>query len=96
MKINLEILNELQEEAMLDLSQEELENILKYENEILKKFEKVLAINTDNVMELHYPFEIQSNTLREDDETNVLSKNDILSNAPSTNGDFITITKVVK
>ncbi|WP_339021100.1 Asp-tRNA(Asn)/Glu-tRNA(Gln) amidotransferase subunit GatC [Spiroplasma endosymbiont of Atherix ibis] len=96
MKINLELLEELQEDAMLTLSKDELENILKYENDLLKKFEKVLSIDTTNVEELHYPFDISQTYLREDNKVNVLSQSEILKNAPSTEGDFLTITKVVK
>ncbi|WP_338985302.1 Asp-tRNA(Asn)/Glu-tRNA(Gln) amidotransferase subunit GatC [Spiroplasma endosymbiont of Diplazon laetatorius] len=96
MKINLELLKELQEDAMLNLTEEELKNILKYENDILHKFEKVLSINTDGVEELHYPFDIHNTHLREDGEVKVLAQEDVLRNAPSVEGDFVTITKVVK
>ncbi|ALD66025.1 Asp-tRNA(Asn)/Glu-tRNA(Gln) amidotransferase subunit GatC [Spiroplasma cantharicola] len=96
MTINLELLKELQEDAMLDLSEKELQNILKYENIILKKFEKVLLVNTDNVEEMHYPFDITTNKLREDQEVKTLPKDEILKNAPSVHDDFITIVKVVK
>ncbi len=96
MTINLELLKELQDDAMLDLSEKELQNILKYENSILKKFEKVLLVNTDNVEELHYPFDIFIKDLRDDEETKSLSKDEILKNAPSTFEDFITVVKVVK
>ncbi|QHX36365.1 Asp-tRNA(Asn)/Glu-tRNA(Gln) amidotransferase subunit GatC [Spiroplasma sp. BIUS-1] len=96
MKINLELLKELQDDVMLDLSEEELKNILKYENDILQKFEKVLSIDTEGVEELHYPFDLNKTYLREDEEISLLEKEDVLKNAPSVDGDFITITKVVK
>ncbi|AUM62366.1 Asp-tRNA(Asn)/Glu-tRNA(Gln) amidotransferase subunit GatC [Spiroplasma monobiae] len=96
MQINLELLKELQEDAMLDLTEKELQDILKVENQILKKFEKVLSVDTDGVEELHYPFDFNFTYLREDDKTQVLPQNEILRNAPSIDGDFVTITKVVK
>ncbi|AUB31174.1 Asp-tRNA(Asn)/Glu-tRNA(Gln) amidotransferase subunit GatC [Spiroplasma floricola] len=96
MKINLELLEELQEDAMLTLSKKELESILKYENDLLKKFEKVLSVDTNNVEELHYPFDILQTHLREDDKISVLPQSEILKNAPTIDGDFLTITKVVK
>ncbi|AGR40834.1 Asp-tRNA(Asn)/Glu-tRNA(Gln) amidotransferase subunit GatC [Spiroplasma taiwanense] len=96
MKINIELIKALEQDAMLDLSDEELNKILKFENDILEKFEKVFSINTDNVKELYYPFEIYNTYLREDDNTSVISKEAILSNAIDSDEDFIVIAKVVK
>ncbi|AKX33774.1 glutamyl-tRNA(Gln) amidotransferase subunit C [Spiroplasma litorale] len=95
MKINFDILKSLENDVMLDLTDEELNKILKFENEILSKFEKVLNINTDGVQQLHYCFEINNSYLRNDDETRTISKEDLLSNAPEVEDDYVIIKKVV-
>ncbi|AKU79357.1 Asp-tRNA(Asn)/Glu-tRNA(Gln) amidotransferase subunit GatC [Spiroplasma turonicum] len=96
MKINFDILKSLEDDVMLDLSDKELQDVLKVENDILNKFEKVLKINTDGIRQLHYCFDSLNIYLREDEITYSLDKKDVLSNAPEKDEDYIILKKVVK
>lgn len=95
-KMTKELINELAKDIMIKLTDEEIQQILETENTIVQRFEEVKKINTDNVEPLHYPFDVENSYLREDDDSSKISQEIILKNAPSTDGDYITITKVVK
>ncbi|ASP27882.1 glutamyl-tRNA(Gln) amidotransferase subunit C [Spiroplasma corruscae] len=95
MKINFEVLKSLEEDVMLDLSDQELNEVLKVENQILSKFEKVLKINTDGVEQMHYCFEIKNTYLRDDENSRTIPKEKVLSNAPEKDDDYIIMNKVV-
>ncbi|AHI52470.1 Asp-tRNA(Asn)/Glu-tRNA(Gln) amidotransferase subunit GatC [Spiroplasma culicicola] len=96
MKINKEFILELAEDVMLELTDEEAEEITSFENDILEKFEKVFAINTDNVRESHYPFDYNNTYLREDDEIRTIDREMLLKNAPKHEEGYVVIEKVVK
>lgn len=93
---NNEYYKNLAEDVMLEFTDTEIEEIAKNDDELKKLFTKVTKINTKNVKPLFYPYDKIHNFLRNDDETSVLDQMVILNNAPSVDGDFVTIVKVVK
>lgn len=96
MKNNLEdIIDDLANDIMLEFNDEDKKEFLNLEQELEEKFAKVTNINTDGVEPLFFPFELTNSHLREDDQFEVLEKDDVLRNAPSISGDYISIVKVV-
>jgi aspartyl-tRNA(Asn)/glutamyl-tRNA(Gln) amidotransferase subunit C len=95
-QIKYETVLELADDIMLELSESEIQVILATDKSLKEKFEKVTSINAQNVEPLFYPFENAHTFLREDEEINTVKQADVLANAPSTDGEYITIVKVVK
>ncbi|AHI53520.1 glutamyl-tRNA(Gln) amidotransferase subunit C [Spiroplasma sabaudiense Ar-1343] len=95
-KISPNLVKELANDIMLDISDDEALDIYNTESSLKKKFAKVLKINTDNVEPMYYPFETNFIGMREDEVMSTNNQKEVLANAPSTEGDFITIVKVVK
>ncbi|AAT75517.1 Glu-tRNA amidotransferase subunit C [Mesoplasma florum L1] len=87
---------ELAQDSMLRFSDAEIEEIVAKQEDLKKEFEKVLKIDTRNVKPLFYPYDDIHSYLREDEETTTIDQTIILSNAPTSEGDFVTIKKVVK
>ncbi|AUF83806.1 glutamyl-tRNA amidotransferase [Mesoplasma syrphidae] len=95
-QINYKTVLELAEDIMLELSEAEIQVILATDKSLKTKFEKVTSVNTDNVEPLFYPFDKNHDFLREDDEPYNVDQAAVLANAPSADGEYITIVKVVK
>ncbi|QBQ07337.1 glutamyl-tRNA(Gln) amidotransferase subunit C [Spiroplasma gladiatoris] len=96
MKIEKKLIYELADDIMLDLTEQEADEFLKLENDLLSKFEKVFAINVNGVEPSHYCFEYLNSYLRDDNQTRVIQKNELLNNAPKVVDGFVAIEKVVK
>jgi aspartyl-tRNA(Asn)/glutamyl-tRNA(Gln) amidotransferase subunit C len=89
-------IKELAADIMLDLTEKEIQDIKKTENSIREKFLKVLTIDTDHVKPMYFPIDDVHYYLREDNSYHVANQQDVLANAPTKDGDYITIVKVVK
>jgi len=97
MKITKEFVKILIDDILLELTDDEIEEVLRTENDILNKFEKVFLINTDNVKESHYAFDFKNSYMRDDDEQpRVILKEEMLQNAPVKKDGFVVLNKVVK
>ncbi|AOG60075.1 glutamyl-tRNA(Gln) amidotransferase subunit C [Spiroplasma helicoides] len=96
MKIDKKLIKELADDIMLEISDEEADAFLKTEKELLAKFEKVLVINVDNVEPSFYCFDHLNNFLRDDNKKEVISKQELLNNAPKSKDGYVIIEKVVK
>lgn len=95
-KISKELVQELANGIMIELTNDEAELIVETEKHILERLDKIRLIDTENVKPLHYAYEGSNTFLKEDEDFEVISKESVLKNAPSSEGDFITIKKVVK
>lgn len=87
---------DLANNLMFKVSDEEVEDIAKEFDKIenmLNFFEK---IDTDGVEEMIYPFDVETDYFREDEESNVLSQNDSLANAGKVISGHVVVPKVVK
>ncbi|ASZ08919.1 glutamyl-tRNA amidotransferase [Mesoplasma chauliocola] len=87
---------ELAGDSMLSFTDKEIDEIVAKENSLKQEFEKVLKIDTTNVKPLFYPYDSIHTYLRSDDDSTTIDQSVILSNAPTSEGDFVTIKKVVK
>ncbi len=86
----------LAHQLMFDLSDDEAKDIA-LEFETLQKQLSILeAIDTTNVEEMVYPFEMPTTFLREDVVENVCSQQDALKNAKAQKEGHFVVPKVVK
>ncbi|QGS51570.1 Asp-tRNA(Asn)/Glu-tRNA(Gln) amidotransferase subunit GatC [Spiroplasma tabanidicola] len=96
MKIKKDLIFELAEDIMLEITDKEAEDFLKIENQLLEKFNKAYAINIEGVEPSHYCFDYANTFLRDDDDIRKIDKQDFLKNAPKKDNDYVVIEKVVK
>ena len=94
MQIDKELILKLETLARLELSEAERDKLQSSLNDILKMVEKLDELNTEGVEPLIYINE-DVNVLRDDIVKNELSREDALSNAPSQNGVFFKVPKVI-
>lgn len=89
-------IKDLANNLMFDVSEEEIDDIA----EEFKKLDGMLnffeQINTDGVEEMVYPFDVETDYFREDEESNVLSQNDSLVNAGKVISGHVVVPKVLK
>lgn len=62
---------------------------------LIKSIGKVQGIDTDGLEAITFPFDETREYLREDDNSYTTSKQDVLNNAQN-DGDYITVSKVVR
>lgn len=86
----------LANQIMIDLSDDEIEVLQKEFEVTLRKMDLLDKINTDDVKEMVYPFELETHFLREDEVENVISQQEALENAPEVKDGQILVPKVVK
>ncbi|WP_308699347.1 MULTISPECIES: glutamyl-tRNA amidotransferase [unclassified Mycoplasma] len=100
MIINKEKIKEIVSSLMFNPSEEVLNNIIKNWNELENDLKNLDKLNLDNIKPLsHINEEYKIDLLREDEfdnEFKSIDKNQILSNAKTSDQDYVTITKVVK
>lgn len=94
-KITTKMLHEFAEELMFNLSDEQCENLLLEFKAIEKQMEIVTNINTTAIEPLNYPLSINNNLLRNDNIGESLTCKSILSIAPETENDYISINQVI-
>lgn len=94
-KMTTKMLHEFAEELMFNLSEEQCENLLLEFKAIAKQMEIVTNINTDTIEPLNYPLPINNNFLRSDNIGEPLTCKNILSIAPETENDYISINQVI-
>ncbi len=94
MQIDKNLILKLETLARLELSDAERDKLQGSLNDILQMVEKLDELDTEGVEPLVYINE-DVNVLREDVVKNELSREDALSNAPSQNGVFFKVPKVI-
>ena len=86
----------LANQLMFDLSDEEVNELDKEFDTLLKQIDLLDTINTDGVEPMVYPFEAPTVFLREDVVDNVLEQADVLKNVKKERAGHILVPKVVK
>ena len=95
MKIDKKLILKLDKLARLELSEKEREKIQGDLNNILKMVEKLDELDTADVEPLLHISDGE-NILRADEIKNQLSKEEALSNAPDSDGQYFKVPKVIK
>lgn len=95
-KFSTAYFKKLANQIMLDLSESEIEELKEDFKKLTKQMELLDKIDTSEIEEMVYPFDDDTFYLREDEITNVISKEEALMNAPKVLNDQIIVPKVVK
>jgi aspartyl-tRNA(Asn)/glutamyl-tRNA(Gln) amidotransferase subunit C len=95
MQIDRTLILRLEELARLELSPDERERLTKDLNNILAMVEKLNELDTTGVEPLTY-VSGEVNALREDNVKNQVSQQEALANAPSQDGSYFKVPKVLK
>lgn len=95
-KFSTAYFKKLANQIMLDLSENEIDELQEDFKTLTKQMELLDKIDTNEIEEMIYPFDEDTFYLREDQITNVISKEDALVNAPKVLNDQIIVPKVVK
>lgn len=91
-----EYFKKLANQIMFDLSDGEIAELQEDFKTLLKQMELLEKIDTENVQEMVYPFEEETNYLRDDVVSNQITQDEALLNAPKTQDGQIVVPKVVK
>jgi len=94
MKITKEEVKQIATLARLKLPEEKVEIYQKQFSAILDYMEKLKEIDTKEVNPLYSPAELK-NVFREDEVKKVLDREEILKNAPKTDGEFFIVPKII-
>ena len=94
MTIDQEALEKVANLARLQLKPEEKESLLGSMDSVLSWMEQLNEINTDGVEPLIHMMD-EVNNWREDKSNNLLSRSEALANAPSQDGIYIKVPKVI-
>lgn len=94
MKINKQVLKKLASLSKINFSSEEEGKILEDFNKLVQFINTLDEVDTTGVEPLTHIHE-NSNILREDKVDNMLSKSEMLNNAPKSNSDYIKVPKVL-
>lgn len=86
----------LANQLMFDLSDEEVNELDKEFDTLLKQIELLDTIDTEGVEPMVYPFEAPTVFLRDDEVDNVLPQADVLKNVKKERAGHILVPKVVK
>ena len=95
MKIDRELILKLEKLARLELSEEQRVKMIDDLNEMLQMVNKLDELNLENVEPLLH-MSSQYNVTREDKVGIPLDKNEALSNAPDSDGDYFRVPKLIK
>jgi len=80
--------------AQLEFSEDELTQMGNHLRGILDYVEILNQVDTDGVEPLAHPIEVQ-NVFRDDEPTPMLSRDDALKNAPSTDGKYFLVPAIL-
>lgn len=90
------LLKEISHQAMFDVGDNELIDLVKEYDSFMKCVAILESIETSDITPLIYPYEIETNFLREDCIVHETHHRDILKNAKMTQDCYIKVPKVVK
>mgnify|MGYP001766781591 CR=1 FL=1 len=95
-KVDKDKLKELANDLLFDMADQEYETLLKEFDELVAQMALLEKIDqVDEVEPLIYPFAVTNSTLREDEPTTPLTKEQVLLNAPDSYAGQIKLPKVV-
>ena len=96
MEYSVDYFKKLARDIMFDLSDQEAMDLQSEFKELLEQIDALNDIDTDGVEEMVYPFEAETQFLREDCVENVISQETALSNVKSVKAGHVHVPKVVK
>jgi len=94
MAVSKKEVQEVAKLAKLHFSEEELDKFTEEFNEILKYFDKLNEINTDDVIPTTHVLDLK-NVLRDDVHKKSFDRKTLISQAPDHDGEFFKVPKVI-
>ncbi len=94
MKITTDEVAKIAYLARLEFDEERLKTFAKQLNQILEYMDKLNELDTKDIEPLYLPV-FHSKAYREDEVKVVYSKDEVLKNAPDTDGQYFIVPKVV-
>lgn len=91
-----EEIREYLNEIYFDATDEDFLYIEPQFNDVVQSINFFSKIDTTNVEEANWPFDVSTTYLREDEETMTLTNEEALQNAPETQDGYVKYIKVVK
>lgn len=96
MKFTKNMIDDLADKLLIGLTNEENDMVLKEFDEIEANMNLINEIaNIDQVEAMTYPFSLDSTVLREDHQTEELTREDVLRNATNKTDKVVIVPKVV-
>ena len=95
MELNYELVNYLSGLSKIKLSDDESNEIIDELSEMLKYFDVLKTLDTDNAEELSHVFNI-TNVMRPDVVCDSLDRTEVLKNAPNSNETSFIVPKAVE
>ncbi len=94
MKIDENLLDYLSNLSRLKLNDDEKKILMPQLQEIVGYVEKLSEVNIEGIEPMAHSIDMQ-NVFREDISKKIYRKEDILKNAPQTDGDFFEVPKII-
>ncbi len=94
MKVDPETIDKIAHLARLEIREEDKQGLLEDMNKILNFMDKLNEVDTEGVAPLVYMTD-EVNVLREDKVEGLISREEALQNAPSQDGKFFRVAKVI-
>jgi aspartyl-tRNA(Asn)/glutamyl-tRNA(Gln) amidotransferase subunit C len=95
MQVDDKLIDRLAHLSRLEFENEAKEEIKKDLTRILSFVEKLNELNTENIEPLVYMTE-ETNVLREDETTQIITQEEALKNAPKRDSDYFRVPRVVE
>ena len=95
-KFSKEKLKQLANLVMFELSDSECEELQEDFETYLCQLDLLNKINTDEVEEMVYPFEIPTTYIRDDETVYTISQENAMKNVPNSSENYVVVPKVVK
>ena len=95
MKSKEEMLKKLGLKTMFNISDDEMSELIEEYDIFMNHVAVLEKIDTEGKMPLAYPYEIETNFLREDEPVDVIMREDVLKNAKSVQDNQVKVPKVV-
>lgn len=95
-QINVAYLEKLARDLMFELSDQEAKELQEEFDGLLAQLALFDEIDTEGVERMVFPFEVETEFMREDVVDNVLSQSDALANVKMTKAGHVHVPKVVK
>ncbi len=94
--VDKQLLKQLANELLFDMKEEEYDTLLKEFDTMLSQLKNINFVEFDNVEPMSFAYISDNSYLREDVPVISLTKEEVLSNAPSVQAGQIKIPKVVE
>lgn len=95
MKISLDEVRYITHLARLELKEQEIEESSHQLGRIISYVEKINELKTDDIPPTSHVLALR-NVMREDNPESSLKQGEVLSNAPSLDGDYFKVPKVIE